>query len=363
MNRADNRWMKYCFTLAEKGVGKVSPNPLVGAVIVKNGKMIAEGYHQRYGSSHAEVNAIRDAKRKKIDIKGATIYVNLEPCFHFGKTPPCVDEIVKLGFSRVVISTDDPNPLVAGKSIKKLRANGIKVKNGVLAKDGKKLNEKFFKYIRTSVPFVSVKVASTSDGFIARPDGDSHWISNAQSRMIVHQMRNEYDAVLVGATTVINDDPLLTVRTVEGRNPVRVVIDGNFSVPMTSKIFNDDANTIVYVAKRIIRTERKKIAFLHKKGIDIIPMPEHSGKLNIHHILRDLSARGIASVLVEGGQKTLTEFFNARAVDTFHVFKAKKKYGSGIKIFGDLSVSFYKRRVQSKHFGTDHYAEYSIRYV
>ncbi len=354
--------MNRCLTLAKKGTGVVSPNPLVGAVIVKNGKKIAEGYHERYGGNHAEVNAIRQALLKKADVNGATIYINLEPCFHTGKTPPCVNAIIKYGFSKVIIATEDPNPLVAGKSITKLRKHGIEVNIGVLKKQAEVLNEKFFKYIRTHIPYVALKAAQTSDGFIAGSDGSSKWITNTRSRRMVHHLRNEYDAVLVGAATVRIDNPRLTVRTVKGRSPVRVIIDGKFTIPVTSRILNNDAKTIMYVSERYAKLERKKQALLTKMGIVIVQMKTINESIDIINILLDLTARGITSILVEGGQRIFTDFINSRCVDKLCLFTSVKIFGTGLNKFGDISVSYKKRKIQTRSLGSDCFQEYSIEY-
>jgi diaminohydroxyphosphoribosylaminopyrimidine deaminase/5-amino-6-(5-phosphoribosylamino)uracil reductase len=212
--------MDRCFRLARKGTGSVSPNPLVGAVLVKNGVKIGEGFHERFGGHHAEINAIRNALARKKEILGSTLYVNLEPCSHHGKTPPCVDAVIRHGIAKVVIGCMDPNPVVAGRGIALLRKNNITVRCGVRGKEAEQLNQAFFKHILTGRPFITLKAAQTSDGYIARLDGTSQWITNHWSRRYVHQLRNENDAVLVGSGTVLQDDPELTVRSVPGRNPV-----------------------------------------------------------------------------------------------------------------------------------------------
>jgi len=362
MIRDDEYWMNRCLILAKRGMGFVSPNPLVGAVIVKNGSKIGEGYHEQFGDPHAEINAIRDALQKKQDLFGATIYINLEPCFHYGKTPPCVDAIIRHGFSRVVVAMDDPNPLVAGKSIKKLKEHGIKVIDGILRKQANALNEKFIIHILRNKPFVALKAAQTSDGFIAQHNGKGKWITNLQSRKHVHQLRSEYDAILVGANTVIQDDPLLTVRGIKRPNPVRVIVDGHFSVPITSRIFNSEAKTILYTLKQSAVKDISKRKYLKRKGIEIISLKSHHGILNIADILQDLHKREIGSVFVEGGQRIFTQFMNARCVNKMYIFEAKKKYEDGVKTFGNISVSCKKKLILDKYFGTDRFREYTVEF-
>jgi diaminohydroxyphosphoribosylaminopyrimidine deaminase/5-amino-6-(5-phosphoribosylamino)uracil reductase len=362
MNRKDKLLMMRCFELAKKGSGNVSPNPMVGAVIVKKGEIISEGFHERYGKNHAEINAINSALQKNIDLTGSTIYINLEPCFHYGKTPPCVDALIKYGFSRVVISTIDPNPLIAGKSIKKLRKNGIRVRSGLLKKQGQYLNEKFFKFIASKKPFVALKAAQTSDGFIAKKDGSSKWITNPSSRRTVHQLRNDYDAVLVGAGTVLTDDPVLTVRTVHGRNPIRVIVDGKLSVSVNSNVFNSYAKTIVYTSNRLTATKIINIGQLRQKGVEVVQIKGVRDRIPVKKIIQDLYSRQVMSVLVEGGHQLYIEFLNARSVDKLYLFTAKKKFGCGIKTFGEISVSFSKKMVSRMKYGTDVFHEYSIKY-
>ena len=353
MKTNDDLYIRRCFELARKGIGKVSPNPLVGAVIVKSGKVLGEGYHERYGGNHAEINAIQNALKNNKDIAGATLYVNLEPCFHFGKTPPCVDAVIRYKISQVVIATKDPNPLVAGKSITKLRKRGIKCRINVLKKDALRLNEIFFKYISSGLPYVAIKAAQTSDGFIARQDGSSKWITNLQSRKYVHRLRNEYDAVIVGANTVIKDDPELTVRHSKGQNPVRVIIDGNFNVPVHRKIFNSDAQTIIYTSIQKSKNILEKIRFLEAQRIIVVQFPSKNGTLSMKKVLIDLSQRKIVSVLIEGGQKIYTAFLKKNLVDKIFLFTSKKKFNNGIKTFGQEVMKVKKQKKNTQSFGSD----------
>ena len=349
---SDEFWMERCLQLAANGKGLTSPNPLVGAVIVKNGKVLGEGYHKKYGGPHAEINAI-NAVKDKTALKGSTIYINLEPCFHYGNTPPCVDEILQHGFSRVVISGYDPNPLVKGKSVAKLRRNGVQCDIGILRRQSDRCNEKYRKFITTGMPFIALKAAQTSDGYIARPDRTAKWITNAASRKFVHSLRNEYDAVLVGAGTVTADDPRLTVRTVRGRNPIRIVVDGNLSVASNKKIFNDGAPTIVYTA---INTAKKKLSAvlrLETKGVVVVPLSSIRGKIDLRVIVKDLAKHKISSLLIEGGQQLYAEFLNAGIVDKMYLFTAVKKFHGGLSLFGLVRRPIVAQIKHTMRFGND----------
>lgn len=354
--------MERALKLSMKGTGHVSPNPLVGAVLVRHGRMIGEGFHERYGGPHAEVNAIEHSVSRGKSISGATLYVNLEPCSHHGKTPPCVDAIIRHGIRHVVIATADPNPLVSGRGIKKLKEHGITVKTGLLKKEAQDMNRSFLKFIAAGVPFFALKAAQTSDGFIAHENGSSKWITNALSRRFVHRLRSEYDAVLTGAGTVMADDPELTVRSVRGRDPLRIVIDGNFSLPVDRKVFSNAPRTLLYVSEESFVRERTKGTELTKRNVSVIPMPARKGKIDLHSIALDIAKKNIASVLVEGGQKIYTEFLNAGLADELYLFTAHKYFHSGIKTFGKLSVSYRKRRISERMFGTDRLQHYRLSY-
>ncbi len=248
----DEKMMLRCIQLAKKGAGYVSPNPLVGCVITKNNKIIAEGWHKKYGFAHAEVNAINSALRKGIDLKNSVLYVNLEPCSHYSKTPPCVNKIIENKIKKVVIGVKDPYRLVAGRGIKKLKENNIEVIAGVLENECIDLNKFFFKHVKNELPYITVKAAQTLDGKIADEKYKSKWISSAESRKLVHKLRSEYDAVLVGANTVKYDNPKLTVRHVKGRNPYRIVLDRNLKSDLSKNIFTDNCKD-----KTIVVTSHK----------------------------------------------------------------------------------------------------------
>ncbi len=362
MMKNDAYWMNQCIQLARHGVGMVSPNPLVGAVIVKNGVKIGEGFHECFGAAHAEVNAINDALSRKKTIIGSTIYVNLEPCYHFGKTPPCVDALIRHGISRVVIAISDPNPRVSGRGIEKLRKKGISVKKGILKNESEKLNEKFLQSITAKRPFIALKAAQTSDGFIAHENGDSKWITNDRSRAHVHQLRNEYDAVLVGAQTVIQDDPELTVRAVSGRNPIRVILDGKFTVPIDRKIFNRESATIMYISDEAGEREHEKMRTLTALGVNIVAMKSKGQKLNLRRIIEDLHERNIGALLIEGGAHIYSEFMNRKLVDKLYLFTSPKIFHVGIKTFNKISVSYRKKQVAEQYFRNDRLQEFRITF-
>ena len=346
--KLDELFMMECISLARKGDGYVSSNPMVGAVLVKGGKVIGRGYHKRFGGAHAEVEAIQNAKTS---LRGATIYVNLEPCNYFGKTPACTDLIIRNGIAKVIIGCKDPNPLVAGKGIQQLKKAGIKVYTGVLEDECKKLNESFSKYIVSSLPFVALKIAQTLDGKIAGQRDESRWITNQASRKFVHHLRSRFDAVLVGAGTVEKDNPKLTVRDVKGRNPLRIVIDGNFSTNPDSKIYSQvDAKTILFTSKNSVRKQKKKKRTLGQKGVEIIELAAYrNGNLSLMKVLLELASRGIASVLVEGGAKIFSSFLQEKLADKLFIFIAPKIFGAGLNAFENLLHHSTKNHIRLKN--------------
>ncbi len=332
----DQAYMKRALALARKGAGRVSPNPMVGAVIVRNGRIISEGYHRAFGGRHAEINAIESAAE---DLRGAEFYVTLEPCSHYGKTPPCVDRLIEIAPSRVVIGTADPNPLVSGRGIKALKRHGIATKVGVLEEDCRRLNETFFTYMERGTPFITVKYAQTLDGRIAASTGDSRWISSLKSRRFAHRLRSLHDAVLVGSGTALADDPELTVRLVRGRNPVRVVIDSRLRVPLDAHLFNNikQARTLAVTSTRSDPSKRER---LQERGVDILTVPEETpGLLDLREIFAELGRLGLSSVLVEGGAGIITSCLLAGCVDRLVVITAPRILGSGIDAVGDLGLT------------------------
>lgn len=331
----DESYIKLTIEIAKKGIGHVSPNPLVGAVLVKNGKIIGAGYHQKYGEAHAEINAIKSANE---DVEGATLYVNLEPCSHFGKTPPCVDAIIESKIKRVVIGTLDMNPVVCGNGIQKLKDNGSEVKVGLLENECAELNRFFFKSVAKKIPYVTLKSAVTLDGKIADKSYRSQWISSTGSRVLVHALRAQFDAVLVGANTVNKDDPQLTVRLTEGRNPKRVIIDPLLHCKIERKIFHSEKNVLFFTSDE--KRDSKKIKKLESLGVKIFFLKRnHDRTFHLKPLLKKLNAEGIASLLVEGGGKVYQSFIKENLFDELMLFIAPKLLGEGIQFTGELGIN------------------------
>lgn len=298
-NMTDEKFMEMAFVLAKKGMGRVNPNPMVGAVIVKEGKLIGQGFHEKYGGSHAERNALKSCKENP---EGAALYVTLEPCCHYGKTPPCTEAIIKSGIRKVVIACLDPNPEVAGKGIEELRAAGIEVVTGILEKEGERLNEVFFHCIQRNTPFVVMKYAMTMDGKIAAVCGDSKWITGKAARENVHLDRGCYCSIMVGVKTVIKDDPLLTCRMGGGRNPIRIVCDTNLNTPLEAAVVElagkaGQGKTIIATAC----VDEEKQEKFKRRGCEIIVLPKENGHIDLKFLMKELWARGIDSVFLEGG--------------------------------------------------------------
>jgi diaminohydroxyphosphoribosylaminopyrimidine deaminase/5-amino-6-(5-phosphoribosylamino)uracil reductase len=316
----DAVYMKRALELASRGIGSTSPNPLVGAVIVKNGEVIGEGWHERAGAPHAEVNAIMNSKES---LEGSTIYVNLEPCSHYGRTPPCAVELVKRRFKRVVVAMEDPNPLVAGRGIKLLRDNGIEVDVGSHRLDALKLNDIFIKHITRKTPFVLLKSAMTLDGKTASRSGDSKWISGEQSREYVHQLRNRYSSILVGINTVLKDNPELTTRLqgVKGRNPLRIIVDSKGRIPSDANVLEteDDRRTIIAATEDMPEIKQRQ---LRDKGTEVIITDKRNGKVEIRQLMKELEKRGIDSLMIEGGGTIAASFLEEGLIDKVAIFIA-----------------------------------------
>ncbi len=323
----DEKYMKLALRLAIKAKGRTSPNPLVGAVIVKNDRIVGRGYHRKAGRPHAEINALNMTGERA---KGATLYLNLEPCAHFGKTPPCTKRIISSGIKEVVIAMIDPNPLNCGNGVKELRKAGIEVKVGVLEKEARKINEAYTKYITTKKPFVILKTAMSLDGKIATKTGVSKWITNEKSRKYVHKLRSEADAILVGVETVLKDDPRLTSRVkgkglrVKDKKPFRVVVDSRVRIPLGARVLNKEAPTIIATTKF---APKRKTEALRKKGIEILVIKDRDKKVNLKELLKRLGELEITSLLVEGGGKINASFLENGLVDKVLFFIAPKIIG------------------------------------
>lgn len=317
--------MARALELAENGRGRTSPNPVVGAVIVKDGKIIGEGFHEKYGGPHAEINAFRNAEQNGYDVSGAEMYVTLEPCAHYGKTPPCAEAIVNKNIKKVYIGASDPNALVAGKGIEILKKAGIEVEHGLLEKECIKINEIFFKYILEKKPFVVWKSAMTIDGKIASYTGDSKWISCERSRNIVQIMRNSLTGIMVGVNTVIEDNPKLTVRLEGGRNPIRIVVDSRLRTPLDSNVINEEGECIIATVKG---ADLKRKAELENAGAKVIFTPEDSfGRVDLKYLMGALGEMGIDSILLEGGGELNFSALEAEIIDKAIMFIAPKIIG------------------------------------
>ena len=329
----DEKFMRRALMLARKGEGRVSPNPLVGAVIVREGRIIGEGWHRCCGENHAEINAIRDATET---VAGATFYITLEPCSHHGRTPPCVEALIAQRPGRVVVGVVDPNPLVSGRGIEALRQSGIETEVGILEETCRESNRIFFKYIRTGLPYVTLKFAQTLDGRIATASGDSRWISSPPSLRFAHRLRAVHDAILVGADTVRMDNPELTCRLVRGRNPLRIVVDSVLRLPPDATIFSDGKRTIAVATRRAPAASRR---LLEKKGVEVLEIGEDpAGRVNLRQLLAVLGKREISSVLVEGGAAVATAFLKENLVDRLLIVLAPKIVGVGVNAVGDLGI-------------------------
>jgi len=331
----DEGFMRLALRLARKGKGCVSPNPMVGAVIVRDGRIIAEGYHRRCGEKHAEINAIESATES---IAGATFYITLEPCTHYGRTPPCIDALIACRPGRVIIGTTDPNPKVSGKGIQALQRHGIKTEVGVLGEACRELNEAFFKYVRTGLPFVTVKFAQTLDGRIAAATGHSRWISSPPSLRFAHRLRSLHDAILVGSGTILMDDPELTCRLVRGRNPLRIVADSRLRSSPEAKVFHVTGGLRAIVATTR-RASAKRRRLYERAGIELLEMEgDPTGHVDLPGLLTALGRREISSLLVEGGATLITAFLKQHLADRLIVILAPKIVGQGINAIGDLGI-------------------------
>lgn len=357
----EEKYMKLALELARKGEGKVNPNPMVGAVIVKNSKIIGSGYHEKYGEFHAERNAILSCGE---DTRGADIYVTLEPCCHYGKTPPCTEAIIKSGIKRVFVGCTDDNPIVENKGINILRENGIEVVVGVLEKECRKLNEIFFHYIKYGTPFVIMKYAMTADGKIASYTGHSKWITGEPAREHVHKMRNKVSGVMAGIGTVLADDPLLTCRTEGGVNPVRIICDSSLRTPYDCNIIKTAENVKTYIAVSQKHDEEKRKKF-EDLGVEFIICGKE--QTDIKELLKVLGEKKIDSVLIEGGGNINFSALNAGVVNKVYSYIAPKILGGenaktpveGIGL-ERADNPFNLRAVHTEIIGTDLFVEYDV---
>jgi diaminohydroxyphosphoribosylaminopyrimidine deaminase/5-amino-6-(5-phosphoribosylamino)uracil reductase len=332
MMTSDEIFMKKALTLARRGLGKTSPNPAVGAVVVRDDRVVGSGYHRRAGAPHAEIEALSRAGEAARD---ATLYVNLEPCNHYGKTPPCTEAIVESGVRRVVIGITDPNPHVIGGGCEYLRSKGLEVTSGILQEECAQLNEGYITYITAGRPFVSLKVALTLDGWTATRTGNSKWITNERSRKQVHILRRRVDAVMVGVETVIADNPRLIPYLLRSSppNPVRVIADTHLRIPLNSMVLDPMASglTIIATGSKVSRQKKRAV---EQRGGKIIPCRLKKGRIDLSDLLKKLAALEICSILVEGGATLFDSFVREKLVDKFYVFFGPKILG------GDDGVPF-----------------------
>jgi diaminohydroxyphosphoribosylaminopyrimidine deaminase/5-amino-6-(5-phosphoribosylamino)uracil reductase len=352
--------MKHALSLAELALGYTSPNPAVGAVIVKDEKVVGVGFTQSPGSAHAEVMALRQAKDRARD---ATMFVALEPCCHQGRTPPCTEAIIEAGISEVHIALIDPNPLVSGKGIKILKEAGITVQVGEHEEEARRLNESYIKFITTGMPFVITKFAMSLDGKIATREGDSKWISSYESRHFVHRLRHTVDAIMVGVNTVVVDDPQLTARRCSSKGgktrvqPLRVVVDGKGRTPSSARIFREPGKTLVVVAQPLNARKKKS---LEKAGAEIVELPAKEDIIDLAELLKLLGKRQVISILVEGGSELFGSLFDNCLVDKSFVYISpiiiggeKAKNAVGGRGVGKVSDAVHLDNVRMEYSGSD----------
>lgn len=331
----EEKYMRRAIELAKKGSGHVNPNPLVGAVIVRDGEIIGEGYHECYGQLHAERNAIANAKKRGNSLEGSTIYVTLEPCCHYGKTPPCTEAIIEEKIARVVVGSDDPNPLVSGKGFQMLREKGIEVIPHFLKEECDAMNHVFFHYIRTGTPYVAMKYAMTMDGKIACYTGDSKWVTGEESRAHVQTLRNHYKGIMAGIGTVLADDPMLNCRIEGGRDPIRIIADSHLRIPIDSQLVRTAGQQPLIVAC-LPDADEEKAAQLQEKGVEVLRIPgvttaditeEQKEVIFLPVLMKELGARKIDGILLEGGGQLNESALQAGIVDRIYCYIAPKIFG------------------------------------
>lgn len=331
----EEKYMRRAIELAKKGSGHVNPNPLVGAVIVRDGEIIGEGYHECYGQLHAERNAIANAKKRGNSLEGSTIYVTLEPCCHYGKTPPCTEAIIEEKIAKVVVGSDDPNPLVSGKGFQMLREKGIEVIPHFLKEECDAINHVFFHYIRTGTPYVAMKYAMTMDGKIACYTGDSKWVTGEESRAHVQTLRNHYKGIMAGIGTVLADDPMLNCRIEGGRDPIRIIADSHLRIPIDSQLVRTAGQQPLIVAC-LPDADEEKAAQLQEKGVEVLRIPgvttaditeEQKEVISLPVLMKELGARKIDGILLEGGGQLNESALQAGIVDRIYCYIAPKIFG------------------------------------
>lgn len=322
---SDERYMWMALDLARKACGKTNPNPMVGAVLVKDGEVVGTGFHHRAGEPHAEIIALKEAGEKA---RGATLYTNLEPCSHFGRTPPCTEALIEAGIRKVVMATSDPNPVVAGNGAAKLEQAGIKVKEGVLEEKAKRLNEVFFKYIVSGTPFVVAKTAMTMDGKIATYTGKSRWITGKKSRNFVHRLRAMCDGIMVGINTIMQDNPRLDVRLEDETesHPIRIIVDSTGKLPHDSAVVNTASKQKTILATTD-RAPEEKLALLRSRGVDVLVLPSQNEKVDLHALMLALGQQGVSIIMAEGGGTLNYSLLELNLIDKLYCFIAPLLFG------------------------------------
>ena len=339
-----NRYMGMALDLAVKAKEKTYPNPMVGAVIVKAGKIIGKGHHLRAGGDHAEIRAIKDTRGR---CDGAAMFVTLEPCDHYGKTPPCTDAIINSGIKTVYVGMKDPNPLNSGSGIKKLRNAGIKVMAGVRSKEAEELGRKYIKFITKNMPYITVKLAQSVDGKIAARDGSSKWISSEKSRKYTKKMRERFNGIMVGINTVLNDDPLLLDEKKKGYKTSRIVVDSTLKVPVDAALIKTRKKSPVIIASTDL-APKTKVRKLEKLGVDVIQVKNKRGKVDIKKLLRELAKKDLLNVLVEGGGHLIGSMLDEKLVDEVHFYISPKILGGPYSSIKGMGVSNIKNAVKIK---------------
>jgi diaminohydroxyphosphoribosylaminopyrimidine deaminase / 5-amino-6-(5-phosphoribosylamino)uracil reductase len=338
MSNADLKMMRLALTEARRGVGRTAPNPAVGCVIVKDGKIVGRGWHRKAGTPHAEVHALNEAGELA---RGADAYVTLEPCSHYGKTPPCAEALIAARVARVFVGMVDPNPLVAGKGIGMLKEAGIEVETGLLEDACRELNRPFIKWIQSRLPYVVLKSALTLDGMSATVNGDSRWVTGDRARAEVHRLRGKLDAIMVGVGTVLKDDPQLTCRVPGGKDPLRVVVDSTLRIPLHAALF-----TVKSTAKTVIATccrDEARIEAVQARGAEVLCCNESNGRVDLDDLFRRLGESGIQSVLLEGGSHLAGEALRAGLIDRCMIFLAPKLVGgAGMGLFAGEGAALMK---------------------
>ncbi len=363
MNRGDKRYMQTALALAEKGIGSVEPNPAVGCVIVKAGRIIGQGWHEIFGGPHAEVNAIADCCARGNNPAGATMYVTLEPCCHTGKTPACTDAIIAAGISTVIAAATDATEKIAGRGFEILRSAGIRVATGLCQEQSLLLNAAFFKYARTKTPWVIAKWAQSADGFLGRTDG-KRWITSSPSRCDVQRLRSRVQAILVGINTVIADDPLLTVRLPRSRPLLRVVLDGNLRIALKCRLLQtiSQSPVLIIVSGETLVTKREKADAIRSLGAEIFAVKADDGRCDLSEIAELLGKRGAEQLLVEGGREVLDSFISSGLVDEAIIYISSEKLGDTGSVKNSESMQRLLDTVQScgvsSAFGEDTHVRY-----